>query len=112
MLIKNDPKSTLCYLDDLLKRAKGKDRKQAFLAIDVLQELFTTHLLSDEKKLQSFKDLVTSKPSFKFTDSELIDMYCEHMLRASYIEFVDVLESCSKDTLDHFRKMAITTITD
>ena len=111
MIIRQEPKSSLKYIDEIIKKAKSKDRKQAFMAIDALQELYTQHLLPDDKKLSSFKDLLSTNAK-NITDEKLAEMYYEHMLRASYIDFVRILESCSKDTLNHFKKLSITSITE
>lgn len=40
LIVKKDPISSLEYVRSLLKMANKKDRKQAFIAIDSLQELF------------------------------------------------------------------------
>ena len=55
LIIKKDPESSLDYVRSLLKMAYKKDRKQAFIAIDSLQELFCKTLLPDDRKLKTFK---------------------------------------------------------
>lgn len=112
MIVKLEPTSGLKYLEDLLKKAKSKDRKQAFIAIDVIQELFLQHLLPEKRKLSSFKALLEGKNVANLKEKELADMHYEHMLRSFYLEFVDILGSCTNDTLEYFRKLAITAITD
>ena len=112
MIIKQEPKTSLKYLEELIKKAKSKDRKQAFLCIDVLKDLFTQHLLPDDKKLMSFKDQLDGKNAAQLKDKQLIEMYYEHMLRANYIDFVGILETSTQDSLEHFRKLGLTVIGD
>lgn len=114
LIVKNDPGSSLEYVRSLMKMANKKDRKQAFIAVDSLQELFTKHLLPENRKLKPFKQAIAEAEASKtpLTDGKLTEIYHEHMLRSVYIEYVDMLSAYCNDQLDYFKKLAISIISD
>jgi ribosome biogenesis protein MAK21 len=114
LIIKKDPISSLPYVRQMLKMAHKKDRKQAFIAIDSLQEVFTKTLLPEDRKLKTFKQAVEEAIENKteLDDATLCQLYYEHLLRAIYIEYVDLLGSWSNDNLDYFKKLAISITSD
>lgn len=73
LIVKKDTISSLDYVRTLLKLANKKDRKQAFMAIDSLQEIFTKHLLPEDRKLKTFKMSIAEAEESKkqLTDSVL-----------------------------------------
>ena len=94
--------------------AGKKDRKQAFIAIDTLQEVFTLNLLPKDRKLKSFKALLdeAAQEKKKVNDPILCDMYYEHKLRSLYIEYIELVGKCTNDPLDYFKKLAISVLSD
>ena len=114
LIVKKDPESSLEYVRSLIKQSYKKDRKQAFIAIDTLQELFSKILLPADRKLKTFSQLITENQSENstFSDSELCSFYYENMLRGIYMEYVDFLGKCTNDSLDYFKKLAISIVAD
>lgn len=114
MIVKRDPESGGEYLRTLLKHAYKKDRKQAFIALDSLQELFCKTLLPEDRKLLTFKQIIEDaiEENKPISDNLLVKAYHENNIRSLYIEYVDYLGKCTNDTLDYFKKLAISIIAD
>lgn len=114
LIIKKEPESSLDYIRSLMKQANKKDRKQAFIAIDALQELFGKTLLPEDRKLKSFNQYIedAQNAKIKITDQLLLKYEYESMLKIIYVEFVDLLGKCTNDPLDFFKKLAVSVIAD
>lgn len=67
-----------------------------------------------DRKLKTFKQAISDAASEKveLNDTKIIEFYYEHLLRAIYIEYVDLLGKCTNDLLDYFKKLAISVISD
>jgi hypothetical protein len=114
LIIKKEPESSLEYLRSLMRQANKKDRRQAFIAIDALQELFSKTLLPEDRKLKTFNQYVedAEQSKTKITDQLLLTFEYESMLKMIYVEFVDLLGKCTNDPLDFFKKLAVSVIAD
>ncbi|CAI2386621.1 unnamed protein product [Moneuplotes crassus] len=114
MIVKKDPESSGEYLKNLIKQAYKKDRKQAFIALDSLQEVFCKALLPEDRKLKSFKQSIEEAQEKKteITNALLTRAYHENIVRSLYIEYVDFLGKCTNDNLDYFKKLAISIVSD
>jgi hypothetical protein len=79
MIVQRDPQFSLTYVENLLKMSKKKSREQAYLAIDTLKELFTEHLLPDDRKLVNFKTSYQNVANKnEISSKEIVTMYYEH----------------------------------
>ena len=95
--------------------AKHKNRKQAESAYHALKEVFTKHLLQDDRKLYSFQHNpnIHGINQDQIANFDLIEAYYDHCIKELYREYVnEILLGVSKDDLEYFRKLALTIMVD
>ena len=115
MLIGKSPTRALGYLKQLMTLARQKNRKQAESAYFGLKEVFTKHLLQDNKKLTSFQHnaSINGVKESEIANFDLIEAYYDHCIKELYREYVnEILQSLTKDDLEYFRKQALTILVD
>ncbi|XP_060074659.1 CCAAT/enhancer-binding protein zeta-like [Ylistrum balloti] len=116
LLVQESPIHCLSSLDSLIAMAKKKGKRECMMAADTLRELFTSHLLPENRKLRQFHqfDLVaietTSGGNKDTVDRKLILCWFESQLHNKYLDFINALDMMSKDTIQAAKQKAISTI--
>jgi len=102
LLIKNDPKLTLNFLELLLKMSKKKNRRHSESCIMALKDLFLTDVLSN-KKLSNFYQNTEDKTNL--TDEALFELYVEDFVHKKYFEFIEIIQDIIiNDPLKNMKK--------
>ncbi|XP_005005108.2 CCAAT/enhancer-binding protein zeta [Cavia porcellus] len=114
LLIQDDAVHTLQFVETLLSLVKKKGSKQqCLMALDTFKELLITDLLPDNRKLRVFSQHPFSKleqvssGNKDSRDRRLILWYFEHQLKHLVAEFVQVLETLSRDSLEATKTRAL-----
>jgi len=113
VLIQESYVHTLQHLDTLINLVKKKNRREAHMALSTLQELFTSDLLPDSRKLRNFQshphsqiDTITSGNHIA-RDKRLILWMFESRLKDHYSRFLAALQDMSHDTVSATKQKAI-----
>ena len=115
LLTQNSPCHNLDSLHSLVQMTSSKGKRECFLSLDKLKELFITELLPSNRKLKPFAESVIDVPQEKpnaGTESrkrciKLILAYYEDQLRTSYRRFVESVEKLTHDSLVPTKNKAI-----
>ncbi|XP_069118836.1 CCAAT/enhancer-binding protein zeta-like [Argopecten irradians] len=116
LLVQESPIHSLNSLDSLIGMAKKKGKRESMMATDSLRELFTSHLLPENRKLRQFHQFdlnsieATSGGNRDTVDRKLILCWFESQLRNKYIDFINALDMMSKDTIQAAKQKAISTV--
>lgn len=109
MLSQESPIHSLKTLDALMNMSRKKARREALIAIDSLRHLYVAELLPDYK-LRKFNEFPLDRLSeYSKTNTRdeqiqlLITMTFEETLKQIYGEFVEILQTFSKDPLADIR---------
>jgi hypothetical protein len=81
----------LKYIDDLLKLAKKKNRRQTEAAIIALKDLFLNDILTN-KKLVPFFAATESLKEEEITNDKLIAVYVDDYVHKKYLELIKLIE--------------------
>jgi len=107
---------SLHHLDSLVSLVKKKSRREAHMALSTLQELVTTDLLPDSRKLRTFQshphsqlDTISSG-NHDARDKRLVLWMFEHRLKNLYGQFVGALQEMCHDTVSATKQKAIDSI--
>ncbi|OWF52318.1 CCAAT/enhancer-binding protein zeta-like [Mizuhopecten yessoensis] len=116
LLVQESPIHCLNSLDSLIAMAKKKGKRECMMAADTLRELFTAHLLPDNRKLRQFNQFdldaieTTSGGNRDTVDRKLILCWFESQLRNKYKDFINALDMMSKDTIPAAKQKATSTV--
>jgi len=107
MLINKSPLYCLKYLEMLNKMAMKKGKRESELAINSLKQVYLQTLLPKNQKLKTFTQYLKAAGEKKNNEEILIKAYFEHNLKRLYRQFIDKIESLTKDTVPHVKKNMI-----
>ncbi|EGR27397.1 hypothetical protein IMG5_196670 [Ichthyophthirius multifiliis] len=102
--IRDNPKTTIPAIQNLIKFAETKSKKDAILCYNALKMLFSSNLMPDYELKTFFQNAINKKD---FTDKELIDYYFEHQLKQIYYLFINKIIEQLNDNLSFFRKALV-----
>merc|ERR1712137_540901 len=105
LLIKEHPPSQLKTLQGLIAQAKKKGGKSNVVVIESLKDLFLESLLPSDRPLKNFRDQAWFAK--KVTDKHLLYWAFEEEMKLCYASFIQCLEQCARDTVEHLRDVAI-----
>ncbi|NXA51713.1 CEBPZ protein, partial [Nothocercus julius] len=114
LLIQDSAVHSLQFVENLVNLIKKKGSKQqSLMALDTFKELLISDLLPDNRKLSSFSQHPfnnigkMASGNRDSRDRRLILWYFEHQLKLQVAEFVQALETLSRDSLTATKARAL-----
>ncbi|XP_065660946.1 CCAAT/enhancer-binding protein zeta isoform X2 [Hydra vulgaris] len=114
MVTQESPVHCLRSLDALMNMAKKKSRREALIAIDSLRHLWIADLLPESKlkyfheyEIESLKAKLCKDGSKESQIKLLILLAYQHQIKDIYKQFVEIIETLSKDFLTDIRNKVL-----
>lgn len=109
LMFRESPLHGIKTLDTLMSMGRKKGRNESVMAVSSLKDLFIGSVLPD-RKLVYFADRPLA--SKDVTDLHLLLWIFEDHLKKTYLEFLQLIEELSRDTLMHVRNNMVTCLHD
>lgn len=109
LMFRESPLHGIKTLDTLMAMGRKKGRNESVMAITSLKDLFIGSVLPDRKLIYFADRPLASKD---VTQLHLLLWIFEDHLKKTYLEFLQLIEELSRDTLMHVRNNMVTCLHD
>lgn len=112
LVVQESPLHRLDEMVTLFSFVKKKGRRERSPAIDAFKDLLINDLLPDNRQLVKFEERVFDCAPHTITKRHLCYALFEDELKKMYSEFLDVIDECGKDVVEHFKLKSVTVLFD
>ncbi|XP_022707603.1 CCAAT/enhancer-binding protein zeta-like [Varroa jacobsoni] len=112
LLLQDSPVHNLEILDILIQWVSPKGKRECFIAIDALTDLFVHYLLPPSRKLVSFnfRPLQKLDMNKRADQTKCLVWYFESQLKTKYMRFLENIEKLSYDKTETSKSKAVKTL--
>ncbi len=112
LVVQESPLHRLDELYTLFSFVKKKGRRERSPAIDAFKDLLINDLLPDHRKLVKFEERIFNCAPQTISKRHLSYALFEDELKKMCTEFLEVIDECGKDVVEHFKLKSVTVLFD